>query len=110
MWDLALFLCHSSAPSLSHHRFEEQDKNKKRASHRHRSNHMAAIQDGANKTQTSVQGLTGMEKLLMDSVKEGKLELVKKILDKGASVDTADEVREQSRPKADSYFLRFIFF
>ena len=57
---------------------------------------MAAIQDGANKTQTAVQGLRAMEKLLLDSVKEGKLELVKKILEKGASVNTADEVREES--------------
>ena len=57
---------------------------------------MAAIKDGTNKTQTTVLGLTGMEKLLFDSVKEGKLELVKKILDNGASVNTADEVREQA--------------
>ena len=71
---------------------------------------MAAIQDGANKTQTSVPCLTGMEKLLIDSVLEGKLELVKKILDKGASVDTADEVRGQSRWKADCLFPRFLFF
>ena len=69
---------------------------------------MAAIQDGANKTQTSVQGLTGMEKLLMDSVLEGKLELVKKILDKGASVNTAEEVREQSRMQADSHISRSV--
>ena len=65
---------------------------------------MAAIKDGTNKTQTNVQGLTGMEKLLLQSVLEGKLELVKKILDKGASVNTADEVREQSGLKADCLY------
>ena len=54
---------------------------------------MAAIQDAANKTQTTAQGLTAMEKLLIDSVFEGKVELVKKILDKGASVNTTDKVR-----------------
>ena len=56
---------------------------------------MAATKDGTIKTHTTVQGLTGMKKLLLDSVKEGKLDLVKKILDKGASVNTADEVREK---------------
>ena len=65
---------------------------------------MAAIKDCTNKTHATVQGLTGMEKLLMDGVKEGKLELVKKILDKGASVNTADEVREQSGLKADCLY------
>jgi hypothetical protein len=57
-----------------------------------------------------VQGLTAMEKLLLNSVKEGKLELVKKILDKGASVDTADEVREQSLFQHDIlFFCLFLF-
>ena len=55
---------------------------------------MAAVKDNKNmeKTHDVGQRLTAMEKLLLSSVKEGKLELVKKILDKGASVNTADEV------------------
>ena len=63
---------------------------------------MAAIRDGSNKTRTPVQG---MEKLLLESVFEGKLELVKKILDKGASVNTADEVREQRQSKSNCLIL-----
>ena len=65
---------------------------------------MAAIQDAANKAQTTAQGLTAMEKLLFQSVFDGKVELVKKILDKGASVNTADKVREQSRSKLIYFF------
>ena len=71
---------------------------------------MAAIKDGTNKTQTTEHPLTGMEKLLFDSVKEGKLELVKKILAKGASVNTADEVREQSLSEPILMFLLLLLF
>jgi len=53
---------------------------------------MATAGDQKSKREGAAHGLTAMEKLLLNSVKEGKLELVKKILDKGASVNTTDEV------------------
>ena len=58
---------------------------------------MAAVNSKTNKTQRTAQGLTAMEKLLFDSAQQGNLELVKKILDKGASVNATDEVRVHSR-------------
>jgi hypothetical protein len=54
---------------------------------------MASLKDNKNKTKSTTQRLAVMEKLLLDSVKQGKLGRVKKILDEGASVNTTDKVR-----------------
>ena len=56
---------------------------------------MAAVNKKSSKSQSSAKGMTAMERLLLDSVRDGKLELVRKVLDKGASVDTANEVRAE---------------
>ncbi len=53
---------------------------------------MAAKGNITDKRNGSAQGVSAIERLLLVSVQQGKLELVKKILDKGASVNTADEV------------------